>query len=30
MLFRRQYFLQEAFVLFYFIVEITAGKASIN
>jgi len=30
MLFRRQYFLQEGFVRFYFLVEITAGKASIN
>jgi len=30
MLFRRQYFLQEVFVRFYFLVEITAGKVSIN
>jgi len=30
MLFRRQYFFQEAYVRFYFLVEITAGKASIN
>jgi len=30
MLFRKQFFLQEVFVRFYFLVEITAGKASIN
>jgi len=29
-LFCKQYFLQEIFVRFYFLVEITAGKASIN
>jgi len=28
--FRRQYFLQEVFVQFDFLVEITAGKANIN
>jgi len=30
MLFRKPYFLQEVFVRFYFLVEITAEKASIN
>jgi len=30
MLFRRQSFLQTVFIRFYFLVEITAGKASIN
>jgi len=29
-LFCRKYFLQEVFVRFYFLVKITAGKASIN